>query len=247
MSATDVHSLAGPYVLHALDRRERDRFARHLTRCGCCAAEVAELSEAVVRLADVTWAVPPPHLRSQLLNHARRTRQQPPLITQRRAWRLPSWPRLPRQVAFAVAAGLSVLFGVSSAVLAGRLDTARGEVVSAQARAGAVEGMLAAPGVLIRHSPVTGGGQLSVVTAPGRAEALLVFAADHAAPSGRVYQLWLIDGGQATSMGTLDPGQRISTHTLTGLKPGLIAGVTVEPTGGSPTPTLPIAAQATIT
>ncbi|NEC30181.1 zf-HC2 domain-containing protein, partial [Streptomyces sp. SID8111] len=55
----EVHSLAAPYALDALEPAERVRFERHLRGCGRCRAEVRELAEDAVRLAWSTAAPPP--------------------------------------------------------------------------------------------------------------------------------------------------------------------------------------------
>ncbi|PZG82515.1 anti-sigma factor, partial [Streptomyces sp. NTH33] len=47
----DLHSLAAPYALDALEPAERARFEKHVRKCGPCAAEVRDLSEDAVRLA----------------------------------------------------------------------------------------------------------------------------------------------------------------------------------------------------
>lgn len=58
------------------------------------------------------------------------------------------------------------------------------------------------------------------------------------APSDHTYQVWLIDDGQPTSAGTFDPASGVgglqTDHSLDGVDDG---AVTVEPEGGSRTPT----------
>jgi len=75
----DIHLLTGAYVLDSLDDADRDVFTQHLDECEGCAGEVAELRETVVRLADDSWAVPPPRLRQNVMDQIRTTRQLPPL------------------------------------------------------------------------------------------------------------------------------------------------------------------------
>ncbi|NUR27663.1 MAG: anti-sigma factor, partial [Catenulispora sp.] len=74
MSTAEIHLLTGAYVLDSLDAADRAAFDRHLATCPSCSAEVAELREAVARLADDAWSVPPPRLRAQVLARARQTR-----------------------------------------------------------------------------------------------------------------------------------------------------------------------------
>ncbi|HYN96853.1 MAG TPA: zf-HC2 domain-containing protein, partial [Pilimelia sp.] len=102
---TDIHTLAGAYVLDALSDIERAAFDRHLSACEACAAEVAELREAGARLADATWSVPPPRLRETVLAQVRQTRQLPPGRPERPSAAV-AVSRWRRGTAAAVAAGI---------------------------------------------------------------------------------------------------------------------------------------------
>lgn len=46
----DIHSLAGPYVLNALNLRERSMYEAHLAECPTCENDLAELRRATARL-----------------------------------------------------------------------------------------------------------------------------------------------------------------------------------------------------
>ncbi|MGW3953853.1 RskA family anti-sigma factor, partial [Streptomyces sp. NPDC004752] len=69
----DLHSLAAPYALDALELGERRRFEKHLDGCERCADEVRALSEGAVRLAWSTAAPAPAALRERVLAAARTT------------------------------------------------------------------------------------------------------------------------------------------------------------------------------
>ena len=88
----DLHSLAAPYALDALEPGERRRFEKHLAGCGRCTAEVRELSEDAVRLAWSTAAPAPAALRERVLA-AVRTTPQDPRPGPRAAARAPNCPR----------------------------------------------------------------------------------------------------------------------------------------------------------
>ena len=64
---TDIHTLAGAYALHAVDDLDRARFERHLAECPSCAAEVAELNDAMAAFSDATSEAPPAGLRAAVL------------------------------------------------------------------------------------------------------------------------------------------------------------------------------------
>ena len=73
--STEIHTLAGAFALDALTEFERASFARHLTECESCAAEVAELTETAARLAAPAWETPPARLRDAVLAEVSQTRQ----------------------------------------------------------------------------------------------------------------------------------------------------------------------------
>ena len=93
-------------------------------------------------------------------------------------------------------------------------------------------------------------GQGTMPDAAGRAfwsrTAGLMFTADRlpALPAGRVYQLWTITGTAATGACTFTPdaqgGASVSAVVPAGAPKPDAFGVTIEPTGGSATPTMPI-------
>jgi anti-sigma factor RsiW len=82
--STDVHTLAGAYVLDAVSDAERRAFEHHMTRCPSCTQEVRELRETTVRLGSATVAAPPPRMWDQVHDA---TRQLSPSARPRR------WPR----------------------------------------------------------------------------------------------------------------------------------------------------------
>ena len=103
----DLHSLAGPYALDALDAGERDRFERHLERCPRCQEEVRRMSQTATALAMAAAAEPPAGVKERVLAAVAVTPQLPPVtgaeataasgaastavICWLRAWALSSW------------------------------------------------------------------------------------------------------------------------------------------------------------
>ena len=79
----DMHVLTGSYVLDALSEAEREDFERHLQRCPSCAAEVRGLRETAARLAMAKTVRPPAQLEQRVLAATYRTRQLPPLGSER--------------------------------------------------------------------------------------------------------------------------------------------------------------------
>ncbi|MEZ5235728.1 MAG: anti-sigma factor [Acidimicrobiales bacterium] len=109
-----------------------------------------------------------------------------------------------------------------------------------------VAAVVDADDVVVRVLQGSLGGRLEVVHS-GSQDALVVLGDDLAplAPD-RTLQLWLVSEAGATSVGTFSPaGDGTVRARFDGVDPrGVVVGVTVEPAGGSATPTLPIVASA---
>ncbi|WBB74734.1 anti-sigma factor [Micromonospora sp. WMMD1128] len=235
---TDIHALAGAYVLDAVDDVERAAFDRHLADCESCALELAELRETAARLADSTWSVPPPALRTAVLAEIRRTRQERPGPAGRvgpaaaGAWR--------RRLA--VAAAVVLLAGGAGAATwvaqEQRVRDARTEADAARDEAGRIRAVLAAPDAVVRTGVAPAGGRVTVVASASRDEGVALVAGLAAPGPDRAYQLWLIEGATATSAGVLPAGQGGGTRLLSGVRGKGLFGVTEEPAGGSAQPTM---------
>lgn len=88
------------------------------------------------------------------------------------------------------------------------------------------------------------GGTAEVATSEGEDAAVVTLSGVPAPPDGSVYQMWRVpaDGSDPVSVGTMT-GEEVSgskTTELTDIDPYSAVAVTVEPDGGSPTPTMPI-------
>jgi anti-sigma-K factor RskA len=249
----EPHTLAGAYVLDALDAAGRTRFERHLARCEACTAEIGGLRETAARLAAAAAAEPPAGLVERVLATAARTRQLPPRAREARppvpaprvaatilagspsrAGRTPRRAR-PPALALAAAAAAAIVAGVLG--LTAQSD--RYQLSQDQLRGHTIAAVLTAPDATRISTHVTGGGTATIMMS--RRERALVFAAAgmHALPASRCYELWLMGPGGDRPAGMLPD----SWHGMTGPveASGLTAsdrlGLTVEPLGGSPHPT----------
>lgn len=93
---------------------------------------------------------------------------------------------------------------------------------------------------------VTGGGTAIVTVSPSH-DAMVVRMKDvPAPPAGKVYQMWLIpkDGSAPVSQGLMDAEALSKPAVVKGISSAAALGITVEPVGGSKTPTLPTVAAA---
>lgn len=177
----DLHSLAAPYALDALEPDERRRFEKHLTGCDRCAAEVRALAEDAVRLAWSQAAQPPAHMRSRVLAAVQRTPQESSRAPVReRAPQLPPhvWgtqpppgrsrtprARRPLFVPFATATAAAALVVASLfAVQAGR---AQDELNAERDRAREIAHVLAAPDARASTGKDAQGRSIGVIASAG--------------------------------------------------------------------------------
>lgn len=255
MNETNVHALTGAYVLDALDETERSAFEAHLPTCPDCAAEVASLREAVVRMAAAEATAPPAELRDAVREQIRRTPQLPPVVPtatrpaaqapgsaseptsaqhpshrsaarRRAAARWTSWP------VTAAAASVAVLlaFGGTLLVQAQR-DNRAAEQVQAQ-----VMRIMAAPDMV---SYDLGLGVSHLVLSEDMHSAA-VMCSDLPDPrTGMVYQVWMMHSDGSMDAGpTFMPKDGDVTAVIEGELSDVAAFmVTEEPPGGSQTPT----------
>jgi anti-sigma-K factor RskA len=238
---TDIHALVGAYALDAIDDIERAAFDRHVADCASCRSEVDELRETVGRLADSTWSVPPPRLRTDVMAAIGRTRQVPPATTagpelHARA----AVSRWRRYTAGAAAAGiLAAGAGAATwAVQEQRVRQERDVATIAQRDQARTESILSAPDVVFRTAPMIGGGKVTVASSQLRNAGVALIGAGRAPASDQVLQLWTIRGqGAPVSAGTLDSGQASGTKVVDGLPGTDVFAVSLEPAGGSAKPT----------
>jgi len=219
----DSHALSGAYAVDALDIAEREAFERHLAGCGDCRAEVDSLREAAASLADGVALVPPAHLRDAVLDNIAKVRPLPPVVVA-----LPS--RSPRRawlggalIAAAVVALLVVW--VRPQTPSGTL-TAADQVVRAQDVASVSQRLTSGATVVWYRSANLNRAAVSIRNLPK-------------ASAGKTYELWL-----QSPDGVMHPAGLVTGGTkllaLSGSARSAVgAGLTVEPSGGSQSPTLP--------
>jgi anti-sigma-K factor RskA len=244
---SDLHSLAPLYAVDALSDEETREFKTHLAGCPECAREVAALHEVTARLSADAAADPPAGLRSSVLAAIATTPQDeqvpgaPGLATAVEPATEPGQPGAPvvpirrsrpnRAISLLAAAAVLAAVGFGGWALYNR-DTAQ----DAQAEAAALTRLLSAPDVQL-VSGSSGGMSATVVMSPDRGEAMFMASGLPAPPDGKVYELWTITDEPAPA-GTFTPGD---TETLVALPAAAFdaqsIAVTVEPEGGSDTPT----------
>ena len=233
----DLHLLTGVYAVDALTGDELDEFEKHLEQCPTCAEEVRGLRETAARLGLATAIAPPPSMREQVLAATGRVRQLPPsgvrLITAdgpRRRRRLSR--RLPRPIAVtAMAAAIVVL-----AIL--QVGT-RHQLQQAQSNNQTIASVLSASDARIQLGSSTVGGTVTAVISKHDREAVITASGMPTPSDARVYQLWVMSGGTARSVGLLPGSSARATSPVLAddVQPGDQLAITIEPAGGTKQPT----------
>lgn len=95
---------------------------------------------------------------------------------------------------------------------------------------------------------VSGGGTATVSISSSRDAVVVKMNGVPAPPAGKVYQMWLIpkDGSAPVSQGLMDAEALSKPAVVKGIHSAAALGITVEPVGGSASPTLPTVAAATL-
>jgi len=234
-----VHELAGAYALDALDDAERERFERHRAGCSSCDDDVRRMTATTTALAMAVAAEPPPGLKARVLAAAAATPQLPPLppaaaARRRHGRRLTRSDWFPRLALGLAAAGVAaaVALAVVTVSTQNRLDTV-------QAQNQQIAAVLSAPDAQIATGTSSTGGTATVVLSYAEQKMIFTSSGLPALPNAKVYELWLLSTGSAKSAGLLP--QPTDGRTAPVLAAGLTSadkvGVTVEPAGGTSSPT----------
>ncbi|MET7987856.1 MULTISPECIES: anti-sigma factor [unclassified Streptomyces] len=236
----DLHSLAAPYALDALESEEKRRFERHLKGCDRCAEEVRALTEDAVRLAWSTAAVPPAVLRERVLTAVRTTPQEPAArdLSHARAFRQPTRARAPRfRPLFAPLATTTAAAAlVVAALFAVQATQARDDLNQERAQAREIAHVLAAPDARATGERDARGRGIGVVASASERRAVVTLSGLGTPAGGRVHQLWLMRPNEKPrSLGLFDHDTPLVAGGLT--KNATSLAVTVEPHGGSEQPT----------
>ncbi|CAL9410686.1 hypothetical protein SUDANB176_01659 [Streptomyces sp. enrichment culture] len=245
----ELHSLAAPYALDALEPAERVRFEKHLASCGRCAAEVRALAEDAVRLAWSTAAPAPAALRDRVLAAVRATPQDPAHRgkARARAPRLPAhvWGaapvpgarerrRAPLFVPFATATAAAAL--VVASLFAVQANRTQDRLDAERDRSREIAHVLAAPDVRASSGRDARGRTIGVIASVSAGSAIVTLGGYDDPPNGRVRQLWLMrPGAGPRSLGLFEGDTPLVASDLG--KSASSLAVTVEPDGGSPQPT----------
>lgn len=221
---SDIHALSGAYAVDALDDIERAEFDRHLAACSSCRDEVESLREAAAHLAESSAAAPPPALRARILDEARSVRPLPPTVVPhpRRARRVP-----------AIAAAAALIVGLGAGVTTALWKPWQPDSVQLTM----ADRIRQAPDAETWSQRLPGGGTATVTRSRAVDAAVWESRGLTSVPAGRVYELWLQTPDESLApAGLMSSGDgEVILRGEAGEAIG--AGLTVEPSGGSPAPT----------
>jgi anti-sigma factor RsiW len=248
----DLHTLTGVYALDALDTAaEVARFERHLNRCDSCTGEVRGFRETATRLGFAVARQPPPALRTAVMADVARTRQLPAIDDRARHARpVPRLTLLPRLAAAGAALGLAaaVTLGVvlvntqnQLSQTQSQLSQARRNLIETKTQLAAINAVRTAADATLVTKATKIGGRVTMVKSAAKRQLVVTAAGLPALTAGKVYQLWLIGthGNKIRSEGLLATRNGSSGPVLiSGVLPGDLFGMTVEPAGGTIQPTL---------
>jgi anti-sigma factor RsiW len=221
---SDIHALSCAYAVDALDDIERAEFERHLATCSACRDEVESLRETTAHLAESSATAPPPDLRSRILDEARSVRPLPPsVVTHRhRARRVP-----------AIAAAAALIVGLGAGVTTALWKPWQSDTVQLTM----ADRIRQASDAQTWTQRLPGGGTATVTRSRAVDAAVWESRGLASVPAGRVYELWLQTPDESLApAGLMSSGD--GEVILRGDAGDAIgAGLTVEPSGGSPAPT----------
>jgi anti-sigma-K factor RskA len=242
MTHDELKDALSALALGALDSAERIEVEAHVRGCAECQAELQALLKVVDGIGlEASPVTPPEALRNKVLANATAQTQLSAIRTSDvRAAVLPPPPPKPAgswMMPLALAA--SLVLAAAALIYAFRLQVEVQELRKTT--------FLLQSADLVRANMK---GQASAPNATGlalwsRSNGMIFSAAQlPKLPAGRVYQLWTITGTTATSAGLLTPDASGAVRLelpvpANAAKPDAF-GLTIEPAGGSPAPTLPI-------
>ncbi len=233
----DLHLLTGAYAIDALTGDELDDFEQHLKQCPSCAEEVSGLQETAARLGLAAAIAPPPSMRGQVLDATNRVRQLPPSGVRlntadggRRRRRLSR--RLARPIAVAAMAAAIIVLAVL------QVGT-RHQLQQAQSTNQTIASVLSASDARIQLGSSTVGGTVTAVVSRHDREAVITASGMPTPSDARVYQLWVMRGTSARSVGLLPGSSAGATAPVLAddVQPGDQLAITIEPAGGTRQPT----------
>ena len=240
MNDIDIHALVGAYALDAVDDLERVAFERHLADCEACRTEADELRETATRLADSTWSVPPPRLRTEVLTAIGQTRQLGPGQVGRPERDARAAVSRWRRFTAGAAAAAILAAGAGAATWSVQEQRVRDQsavAAAAQLQQARIQAVFSSADLVVRTSPMAGGGKVTLAYSAAQKSSVVSIAADASPGSDRAFQMWAIRGTTKVNAGVLPAGEKSALRVVDGLPGNDGFAVSVEKAGGARQPT----------
>jgi anti-sigma-K factor RskA len=243
---------SGSYVLNAMDETEREEFETQLAGSEELRNEVTELTDTAVLLGlAVETVTPPPALKQNIMARLSQTPQLEreetiaPVRTLRAVPVLPAETSAPvplkAQLRWFQRPALGIVAAAAAVVLiAGGVIGTNVAIQGAQSsqEASALASIETASDSQRAQASVSTGGTATLVWSLNLRKSALIGKGLKVLPSGKTYELWYINSKGATPAGLFESNGTSSVQVLNGhMAKGDTVGVTVEPAGGSKTPT----------
>ncbi len=229
----DIHHLGAAYALDALDERERMAFEAHYPSCEVCRADVVAFRATLTQVAAAQSIKPPASLKSRVMSEVATTRQLSPLLPERVSDLAERRRRRQRPVGGFLAAAAAVALAVTGSLVM-RHD-------GPPAYADALAEVMREPDARLLTLDSGEGATTGVVKVAWSASdrrAVLLADGLPEVPDGSAYELWLIADGVPRPMRVLEPADDGVLRAVVDVDAAPEAwGITIEPEGGSPTPT----------
>lgn len=234
-----VLDLTAAYALGAATADEARAVERHCPTCAACASDLAEMSGLAATLPLACDPVTPSsELRTRIIAVARGDASAGRFLRNpsRRSFAPPaSWWAAAAAAVLVTAAGVGGMFFMDHQAMVRQMDSLHGELAANQA---AIQDLAAG-----RVWDMSGGTKehwwhCTLVQPPKQRKAMLV-ALMPPAPKGMTFQAWIIRGGKLHDAGMVPAGTTSMMHMPMPVQKGDIIAFSVEPMGGSPTPTMP--------
>lgn len=220
---TDIHDLAAGYALQALEADDLHRFEAHLATCADCQEDVQAHSETAQILAASVAIEPPASLKASIMDSIVDIEQEPveqsAEVIDLRA------RRRTRALVGAVAASMLLIAAIFGATQLS--DTNTTQYASILEISDAQEASLTGEG----------GASISVVWSQSAGEFAVRGDGVPEIGDDETYEFWFIGDGDPVNAGLFD--QDGGTVAFDGTLPGepVVWAITVEPSGGSSSPT----------
>ena len=234
MTTADIHALTGAYALDAVSGAEREAFERHLSECESCTQEVRELRETATRLALAAAEDPPTELKARVLDEIKVVRQEPPqtIVT-------PLRRRDRGTLALRLTGMAAAVLLVAAAALGVLVVRQNDQLDQARAQAAEMSEILRAGDAQVLTLDEGEKGKMTVAMSRSENRMLLLTEDLPNPPAGSDFQVWTGHGGTMVSAGFLTPENGEALLAISGFGDADAIGVTLEPDGGSDSPTLP--------